>query len=394
MNHSLHGSSLPDSTHSTHLGELHRAHRSWWPWAVLVIMLLGSVASNRENDVDNPVVIGVLLALLATVPAVIRPLPGGLAGASLVVSGALSGAYFALGYSDGPIFIALPTVTFIVASVVPVRHWLPGALGGAALMAFGLWGRWQWFADEPHKSLWQAIGMLGVVLAAGAVATATRNRFEARAERTERTATEERLRMAQDLHDGVGHGLAVIAMQAGVALHVLDKDPAKARESLEAIRATSRESLDALRAELATIAGDPAPRRPAQGLADLPGLLDRVRSAGLRVEVLGEPGQLSDASAEVAYGVVQEALTNVLRHADASTATVSWERGEGRVWLRISDDGRGGEVPAEGMGIGGMRARVTQAGGTFDAGPFRAGPGNGRGNEPGGGFVVVAELPA
>ncbi|HWJ67003.1 MAG TPA: sensor histidine kinase [Nocardioides sp.] len=369
-------------THPT-LSELHRAHRSWWPWAVLAIVLLGTAASNRENDVENPVVLGVLLAVLATVPAVVPPLTGRFAGAPLLASGAASGAYFALGYADGPVFLALPTVTFLAAAATPVRGWLAGALGGAALLAAGLWGRWHWFADEPHKSLWQGIGMLGVVLAAGAVATATRNRFEARAERVERAATEERLRMAQDLHDGVGHGLAVIAMQAGVALHVLDRDPAKARESLEAIRATSRESLDALRAELASIAGEPAPRRPAPGVEAIPALVERVRSAGLRVEVAGEPGTLPDAVGETAYAVLQESLTNVLRHASATTATIAWERGAGTVGLRVSDDGRGGPVQDEGMGIGGMRARVAAAGGTFRAGPL--GPG---------GFEVVVELPA
>ncbi|HVK30291.1 MAG TPA: sensor histidine kinase [Nocardioides sp.] len=365
------------------LAQLHRAHRSWWPWAVLVIVLLGTAASNRSNGVDNPVVVGVLLAALATIPAVLPVPPGRLASVPLVAAGAFSAAYFALGYADGPVFLAVPTATFLIASVVAVRDWLPGALGGAALLAAGLAGRWHWFADEPHKSLWQAIGMLGVVLAAGAVATATRNRFEARAERVERASTEERLRMAQDLHDGVGHGLAVIAMQAGVALHVLDRDPAKARESLEAIRATSREALESLRSELATIAGEPAPRRPSPGVEAVPALVERVRSAGLRIEVIGDPGTLAEPVGEAAYAVLQESLTNVLRHAVATTATIVWERGSDSVALRVSDDGRGGEVQDEGMGIGGMRARVSAVGGTFRAGPA-----------PQGGFEVIAVLPA
>ena len=126
--------------------------------------------------------------------------------------------------------------------------------------------------------------------------------------------------MAQDLHDGVGHGLAVIAMQAGVALHVLDRDPAKARASLEAIRDTSRESLEALRSELAVMSGG-APRRPASGLAELPALLDRVRAAGLRVEVAGMPGEVSEM---VGRGVVrgrpggahQRAAARRRRHGD------------------------------------------------------------------------------
>ncbi|MCR1783881.1 hypothetical protein KVF89_15175 [Nocardioides carbamazepini] len=369
------------TTHPT-VAELTRAHRSWWPWAVLVIVLLGTAASNGKNDVDHPVPLGVLLVVVATLPAVLPPLSGRLAGVSLVGSGALCGLYFALGYADGPVFLALPVVTFLVAAAVPVARWLPGALVGVGLLAAGLWARWEWHADEPHKSLWQAIGMLGVVLAAGAVATATRNRFEARAERVERAATEERLRMAQDLHDGVGHGLAVIAMQAGVALHVLDRDPAAARASLEAIRSTSREALEVLRVELATIAGESAPRRPAAGVEAIPALVDRVRAAGLRVDVVGEPGEVDAPTGEVAYAVVQESLTNVLRHAAAGAATVAWERGAGTLALRVSDDGRGGAVQDEGMGIGGMRARVTAIGGTFRAGPLEHG-----------GFEVTAVLP-
>ncbi|WP_436698847.1 sensor histidine kinase [Nocardioides sp. BYT-33-1] len=377
--------SAPTARRATHptVAELTRAHRSWWPWAVLVIVLLGTAASNGKNDVDHPVPLGVLLVVVATLPAVLPPLPGRLAGLALLASGALCGLYFALGYADGPVFLALPVVTFLVAAAVPVGRWLPGALVGVVLLAAGLAARWQWHADEPHKSLWQGIGMLGVVLAAGAVATATRNRFEARAERVERAATEERLRMAQDLHDGVGHGLAVIAMQAGVALHVLDRDPTAARTSLEAIRRTSREALDALRAELAVIAGEPAPRRPAPGVAEIDAVIERVRAAGLRVDVVGEPGEVDAPVGEVAYAVVQEALTNVLRHAGAGAATVAWERGTDTLAVRIVDDGRGGAVQDEGMGISGMRARVAAVGGTFRAGPMEHG-----------GFEVAAVLPA
>lgn len=368
--------------HHPTVAELTRSHRTWWPWAVLAITAVGTGASNTADGV-HPITPAVALAIAAVLPAVVTPPSGRAATVPLVVSGAMCGLYFAAGYADGPVFLALPTVTFLTAAAAPVRSWLPGALAGAVLLAAGLAARWEWHAEEPHKTLWQGIGMLGVVLAAGAVATATRNRFEARAERVERASTEERLRMAQDLHDGVGHGLAVIAMQAGVALHVLDRDPARARESLEAIRTTSRQALDALRSELATIAGEPAPRRPAPGVEAVPALVERVRSAGLRVEVIGEPGTLAEPVGEAAYAVLQEALTNVLRHAVASTATIVWERGSDSVALRVSDDGRGGEVQDEGMGIGGMRARVTAVGGTFHAG-----------GQPHGGFEVTAVLPA
>jgi signal transduction histidine kinase len=182
--------------------------------------------------------------------------------------------------------------------------------------------------------------------------------------------------MAQELHDGVGHGLAVIAVQAGAALHVLDTDPVKARESLEAIRATSKESLEALRAELAHMSGDPGARRPAPGLDDLDALLDRVRSGGLIVDRTGAVDGLTEPVSRAAYAVVQESLTNVLRHADATRAIVSFERRAEDLIVTVRDDGNGGTPDSGqdgGMGISGMRARVEALGGSLDAGPGPSG---------------------
>ena len=176
--------------------------------------------------------------------------------------------------------------------------------------------------------------------------------------------------MAQDLHDGVGHGLAVIAMQAGVALHVLDKEPAKARQSLEAIRDQSREALDELRAELARMAGQPAPRRPAAGVDGITALVERVRAAGLRVDLNAVTGELPEPVDHAAYVVVQESLTNVLRHAQATLATVSLERLDDRLVITVADDGHDGGVAGQdgGMGISGMRSRVEALGGMLEAG--------------------------
>jgi signal transduction histidine kinase len=187
--------------------------------------------------------------------------------------------------------------------------------------------------------------------------------------------------MAQDLHDGVGHGLAVIAMQAGVALHVLDRDPASVRTALDAIRDTSRESLDALRTELSRLSGE-APRAPQRGLADLEELAGRVRAAGVAVTVTGADQEVPDAVAHAAYLVAQEALTNVLRHAHAESVEVSVTVRDGRATVRVRDDGTASGAHDEGMGITGMRSRVEALGGSLVAGP-----------RPAGGFEVVAELP-
>ena len=179
---------------------------------------------------------------------------------------------------------------------------------------------------EWHQTVWQLLGEAAFTAAAGAIGTTCAP--AARRETTGSSArpTEEQLRMAQDLHDGVGHGLAVIAMQAGVALHVLDQEPAKARASLEAIRDQSREALDELRSELARMSGQPAPRRSLPGVDGIAALVDRVRAGGLEVDLTVDPGDLPTAVDHAAYVVVQESLTNVLRHARATRAIVTLER--------------------------------------------------------------------
>jgi signal transduction histidine kinase len=361
--------------------ELTRAHRAWWPWAFAFVIVIGTLGANRELAADRSIArLGALVALMAVIPLVL----GASHHISLLFTGFWTFFYFGGLFADGPMYLALPAVTYRYATTTPPRRWIPWAAAAAVLAAAGFVVAL--LREGDHQSFWQGARFVAITAAAGAIGAALRSRTEARTERVERTATEERLRMAQDLHDGVGHGLAVIAMQAGAALHVLDRDPEKARASLEAIRATSRESLDALRSELALMSGaamsGAAMRRPAVGLAELPALLERVRAAGLRVDVVGTPGDLPAPVGEVAYVVVQEALTNVLRHSGATTVTLAWSQRTDGVTLAVRDNGRGGAVQDEGMGISGMRTRVAGVGGSLRVGPLA-----------GGDFEVVAELP-
>lgn len=337
-------------------------------WAMVAIVLLGTLAANRDVDAGHrAVVAAVVVAVLAVLPAVLPWRPE----VAVAASGVCTAVYFGAGFADGPIFLALPTVTFVGVLRATSYRWVPWAAGAAVLAATTLVLRILLTDGERTQELWQAIGLLAVVAAAGAVATVVSQLETSRADRSARAATEEQLRMAQDLHDGVGHGLAVIAMQAGVALHVLDRDPDKARASLEAIRATSRESLDALRTELGRMAGRDAVRRPARGIDDLDALLDRVRAGGIEVVRSGGVEGVDDRVGEVAYAVVQEALTNVLRHADATRAVVDLVLADGALVLTVTDDGRGGPTSGqdEGMGISGMRARVAEIGGTLSIEP-------------------------
>ncbi|MEU4449877.1 histidine kinase [Nocardioides sp. NPDC023903] len=367
-----------------------RIRRNWLPWLVVVVELVGSLGSNARTDTRGPALIGALLALLAVLPVLAqRP-----RGWMLAVSGLCAGAYFTAGYAEGPIFMAVPVVTFAVALSLPPRRWIGWAVVAAALVATGMvlnpespqfdggpgsgpWG--QGGGPEGDLSLWQAFGQVALIAACGAVASALRSRNEARAQRQRRVVSEERVRMAADLHDGVGHGLAVIAMQAGAALHVLDRDPEAARRNLEAIRAESKESLDLLRRQLARLTDtetgtDPAPRAPEHGLADLPALVERVRTGGLEVSLRLEVDSASAEAERAAYAVVQEGLTNVLRHAGATRAEVAIvSTPAAEMVVTVDDDGRGSDMLSgerrPGMGIVGMRSRVEALGGTLEAGP-------------------------
>ena len=293
--------------------------------------------------------------------------------------------YVALDLRDGPVYLSLAAASFLVAHRVAVRQWLRVVLVGAAAVCAALLIRAAADFDN-ERSPWQLAAVIAVIAAGAAIGALLRARGLALSERVRAAATGEQLRMAQDIHDGVGHGLAVIAMQAGVGLHVLDRDPAAARTALEAIRDSARESLDALRADLAQMAGEPAPRQPRHGTADIDELVARVRAAGLRVEVAGSPGELAPSVGTVVYGVVQEGLTNVLRHAAATSAWVRFDRSGDRLAVTVEDDGRGAGPDdaghTEGMGLPGMRRRVEALSGTFSVGPASAG-----------GFAVRAVLP-
>jgi signal transduction histidine kinase len=219
------------------------------------------------------------------------------------------------------------------------------------------------------------------------------------AERVRKIADDERLRVAQEVHDVVGHGLAAITMQAEIALHLLPRRPEQAAPALEAISRTSRQALDELRATLALVRHGET-RAPTAGLARLDDLVTRVRDSGVPVEVSatgGPPGRLPTAVDLAAYRVIQESLTNVLRHAGAATATVSLGYQPGELRIEVVDtgrgrpgtpgdgrpDGRGAAGPGgPGHGIIGMRERVAAVGGELTAGP-----------RPGGGFRVYARLP-
>lgn len=363
-----------------------------WRWAandtrdaaialVVTAFAVAGTVQGGEDEVGSRAVDGGTLALVVLAGLALALRRRAPLTVQLVVTAAVA-IHLAVGYPFGPIIALL---TFAVASAamqVEPRRAL--AATGISLLACGIAS----LAHPDHTLLWVAW-----FVAPWAVGALVRSRQETRRlaheEHERRQAYDERLRIAQEVHDVVGHGLSVIAMQAGVALHVLDRRPDEVRASLEAIRDTSTHSLDGLRATLALLRaeGETAELRPVGTLADLDRLVDGVRAGGLPVEVqtTGARRTVPTGVDHAAYRIIQEALTNVVRHASAAHVTVRLAYAPDSLELEIADDGRGprdGSDRIEGEGIAGMRARATALAGAFavDA-------------PPGGGVTVRARLP-
>jgi signal transduction histidine kinase len=242
-----------------------------------------------------------------------------------------------------------------------------------------------------------ALALAGWLLAVAIAAEATRIRAErvaaTRASRQldqRRHQSEERLRIARDLHDVIGHNISLINVQASMGLDLMDSQPEQARAALSAIKSASKEALEELRTMLTPLRGDDdvAPRAPAPGLDSLSELIELTRAAGLTVEVkvIGTAPPLPAAVQLAAYRIIQESLTNVARHAGRVRVTVRVTYEDGCVHVEIDDDGTaradGPAANGTGSGITGMRERATALGGYLSAG-----------SRPDGGFRVSARLP-
>jgi len=285
-------------------------------------------------------------------------------------------SYLQLGYPFGPIQLCMVIGMFELARQRPLRISLPACGIATVVATASIISRALGDAESPvlFGLAWTAWLVLPWSLGALVhVAVAARDR--ARRDLMARAALEERMRIAGEVHDVVGHGLAVVAMQAGVALLVFDEQPDQARRSLEAIRTTSAESLAELRGMLDAV-------HSGQSEKDIPDLVDRVRAGGLSVELTADLDALDHDKGAIAYRVVQESLTNVVRHAGPTSAEVRITRQDNDLRLQVCDRGRGPAGNDEGRGLTGMRERVEAAGGRFESG-----------RREGGGFQVVATLP-
>jgi signal transduction histidine kinase len=320
-----------------------------------------------------------LLALAGLGAAALRRAP--LAGfAVMLVS---TSVYLAAGQPDGPIYLAPLIGALGVVAARPAYVWAP-----VAFVAFA--GPATVKAAEEGGSPGLAAGGLVWVAVAAAFGAFLRLRRDQAGEQRSRALAEERLRIAREVHDVVGHSLAAISLQAGVAERLLDSRPAQAREAVAAIRTLSGQALDEVRCELGLLRSDGAAADLAPagvGLDAVPGLVAGIRDAGADVELDLNAGEapVPQAVGAATFRIVQEALTNVVRHAgDEARARVRVTRRGDALEVEVVDDGlHAPQSPPPGNGLSGMRERAHALGGTFASGA-----------RPQGGFRVWARLPA
>jgi signal transduction histidine kinase len=302
------------------------------------------------------------------------------------VGGAIAGWMLA-GHQAGALPWLIPLGAYTVAAYRPLREVATAAAAIAALLVLLLLAPVHGFGIA---ELAVTVGAYGGAMLIGWTTQSRRQRIQAlehhQAEAALRAAADERLRIAQELHDVVAHSLGVIAVQSGVGMKVLDTDPAEAQRAFVNISRTSRASLAEIRRLLGMVRnaeGMPA-YTPVPGLSDLQRLVQEVSDAGLPVDlrVDGDVARLPSGVGLTAYRIVQEALTNTLRHAHASRAAVQLECTPDILVLEVSDDGRGPGGNGRGHGLIGMRERVAVYGGSLDTGA-----------NAGGGYRVAVRLP-
>jgi signal transduction histidine kinase len=335
-----------------------------------------------------------LVAVAALVLAVRNRWPGPVFAIS---AGAVT-LYSALGYVNGAAVLAPVVALYTLATRLPARRALAWGVATTAVLMAATAARNPF--GPTGGGFYLLPGLTAAATLAG-IAVASRRAYvasiQARADAdARRRIDEERLRIARELHDVVAHTMATINVQAGAAAHVLRDRPDAAAEALATIKSVSKDGLRELRAILNVLrqADEADPTRPAPGIGQVGALVDGAERAGLKttLTVTGAARPLSAAVDLAAYRIVQESLTNAIRHAGPATAAVTLTYTAGQFVLEVTDTGAGGTGPngaglsgagtGEGLGVAGMRERASSVGGSLEAGPG-----------PGGGYRVMARLP-
>jgi signal transduction histidine kinase len=361
--------------------------------AVIVYAAALLVPFVRPARVDVPIAYTVALGALVCGALVFRQRAP---RAVLAVCVAGFVAFLALGGDRSPLDLAPVIALFTVASRSARRTaWAAGALVAVALVSARLLSDDSW----PAPDVLTQVAWIGMATAAGdavrsrrayvaAIEERARRAEETREEEVERRVMEERLRIARDLHDILAHHIALINVQAQVAAHVLESEPEQARQALSHVRQAGKEALSELRTTVGLLrspgSGEELLTEPSPGLDRLPDLVASFTATGLKVDYLveGAPTPLPAPVELAAFRIVQEALTNVSKHAPTSTATMRILHAPAGMTVEVTDDGPGGLSQGTGHGLIGMRERALSLGGMFTAGPMA-----------GGGFRVHATVP-
>ncbi|WP_431677960.1 sensor histidine kinase [Kitasatospora sp. KL5] len=299
----------------------------------------------------------------------------------------------AVGYQAAGFDVPAVAYLFAVYAAVRAGHRTAAVAVSVAVLAALLLAALASGLHDTGEAFARARGALELawLIAAGAAGEALRQ-AERRADEAERTreeaarhrADEERLRIARELHDSLTHQISIVKLQAEVAVHVARRRGEPVPEALLAIQAAGREAARELRATLEALRDDDT--TPPRGLDHVPELVERARSIGLdaTLTIEGQPHDVPAAVERTAYRIVQESLTNIARHADAAKASVRIDCRSDVLAIRVDDDGRAApdNAPTPGIGLLGMRERVTALGGRLRAEPRSEG-----------GFTVQAELP-
>ena len=384
---------------------------------VTVMQVQGTVARVAAEGAPHPLTdfgnLGFALLVVSGLVLTVRrrwPVP-------VFVTAALASlVYYSLDFPDGPGWLGLFVALYTLAAYGDGRRSLVAAGVGTTVLAVG------WLvaaADiEPRAAIGWVFFRIGASVMSAALGESVRSRrviaaeAQERAELAERTREEEararvdaeRLRIAREVHDTVAHAIAIINVQSGVTAHVLDKRPEVAREALQVIEQTSSRALREMRAILGVLRDDNNGRVPYPGLGQIDELAAKARDAGLDInlEETSPATPLPSAVGSAAYRILQESITNVIRHVGPTRVTVALNPGIDVLEIRVTDEGRRatpgddaadphlptqhptstGSSAKPGRGILGMRERCQLLGGELDAKPT-----------PGGGFEVTARLP-
>ncbi|MFJ1546099.1 histidine kinase [Streptomyces sp. NPDC088246] len=363
---------------------------------LFMVLLLGGAtrASGTVHAVGSLLAVSLLVGVLRRMP--LLALAMALFGSTAVVVGTSSSVHAGLTVSFQGQFLSYLAVDLVLGFIVATctrRASIVAVAVSFTVQLLVIGG----FAHGDNLTVNVVIALLAMA-ASCTVGLLSRERREhavaLRSQEVAEAVTAERLRIARELHDMVAHSIGIIAIQAGAGSQVIQTRPAEAREALRAIEATSRETLSGLRRTLVALRqADPgaaasrqAPLAPSPGLRDIERLAAATADAGVRVDVCrsGEERPLPADIDLSAYRIVQEALTNVVRHAGTGRCRVAIDYGDEELSVEVVDDGRGATEngSAHGFGIVGMRERVGLLHGHLSAGP-----------RPEGGFRVAARLP-